>query len=52
VARRRLGIGPVRHRFEQIVHPLAQPETPGAFYRGFPPGGPRWDGLRCPRLGR
>jgi hypothetical protein len=35
VARRRLGIGPVRHVFEQVVHPLAHPETPGAFYRGF-----------------
>jgi Insertion element 4 transposase N-terminal/Transposase DDE domain len=35
VARRRLGIAPVRHLFEQIVHPLARPETPGAFYRGF-----------------
>jgi hypothetical protein len=35
VARQRLGIAPVRHLFEQTVHPLAQPETPGAFYRGF-----------------
>jgi Insertion element 4 transposase N-terminal/Transposase DDE domain len=35
VARRRLGIGPVRHVFEQIVHPLARPDTPGAFYRGL-----------------
>jgi hypothetical protein len=35
VARRRLGIAPVRHLFEQIVHPLAGPETPGAFYRGL-----------------
>src|SRR3954451_18291817 len=35
VARRRLGIAPVRHLFEQVVHPLALPETPGAFYRGF-----------------
>ena len=35
VARRRLGIAPVRHVFEQLVHPLARPETPGAFYRGF-----------------
>jgi len=34
VARRRLGIAPVRHVFEAIVHPLARPETPGAFYRG------------------
>jgi hypothetical protein len=35
VARRRLGIAPVRRLFEQVVHPLARPETPGAFYRGF-----------------
>jgi hypothetical protein len=35
VARQRLGVAPVRHLFEQIVHPLARPETPGAFYRGF-----------------
>jgi Insertion element 4 transposase N-terminal/Transposase DDE domain len=35
VARRRLGIAPVRQLFEEIVHPLARPETPGAFYRGF-----------------
>ena len=35
VARQRLGIAPVRHLFEALVHPLAQPETPGAFYRGF-----------------
>jgi hypothetical protein len=35
VARRRLGIAPLRQVFEQLVHPLARPETPGAFYRGF-----------------
>ena len=35
VARQRLGIAPVRHLFEQIVRPLARPETPGAFYRGL-----------------
>ena len=35
VARRRLGIAPVRRLFEQVVHPLARPETPGAFYHGF-----------------
>ena len=35
VARQRLGIPPIRHLFEQIVHPLARPETPGAFYHGF-----------------
>jgi hypothetical protein len=33
MARRRLGIAPVRHVFEAIVHPLARPETPWAFYR-------------------
>ena len=35
VARQRLGIAPVRRLFEQVVRPLARPETPGAFYRGF-----------------
>jgi hypothetical protein len=35
VARQRLGIAPVRRLFEQVVHPLARPETRGAFYRGF-----------------
>ena len=35
VARQRLGIAPVRHLFERVVHPLARPETPGAFYRGL-----------------
>lgn len=35
VARQRLGVAPVRHLFETTVRPLAQPETPGAFYRGF-----------------
>jgi hypothetical protein len=35
VARRRLGIAPVRYLFEQVVRPLARPETPGCFYRGF-----------------
>jgi hypothetical protein len=33
VGRQRLGIAPVRRLFEQIVRPLARPETPGAFYR-------------------
>jgi hypothetical protein len=28
-------VEPVKHLFEQVVHPLAQPETPGAFYRGL-----------------
>jgi hypothetical protein len=35
VARRRLGVAPVRHLFERVVHPLAQPETPGAFAFGL-----------------
>ena len=35
LARQRLGIAPVRHLFKQIAHPLARPETPGAFYRGL-----------------
>ena len=34
VARRRLGVAPVRHLFHQTVQPLAQPTTPGAFYGG------------------
>jgi hypothetical protein len=35
VARQRLGVGPVRHLFQQVVHALAQPDTPGGFYRGL-----------------
>ena len=35
VARQRLGVAPVRQLFVQVVRPLAQPDTPGAFYRGF-----------------
>ena len=35
VARQRLGVAPVRHLFQNTVRPLAQPNTPGAFYRGF-----------------
>lgn len=35
VARQRLGVAPVRQLFETTVRPLAQPDTPGAFYRGF-----------------
>jgi len=34
-ARRRLGVEPVRQLFHDVVHPLATPETPGAFYRGM-----------------
>lgn len=35
VARQRLGVAPVLHLFRSTVRPLAQPQTPGAFYRGF-----------------
>src|SRR4051794_14214691 len=35
MARRRLGVVPVRHLFSQVVRPLAGPETPGAFYHGL-----------------
>jgi hypothetical protein len=33
--RQRLGVAPVRSVFEQVVRPLATPQTPGAFYKGF-----------------
>jgi hypothetical protein len=35
VARQRLGVAPVRHLFQTTVRPLAQSDTPGAFYRGL-----------------
>jgi hypothetical protein len=35
LARRRLGIAPVRHLFEHTVRLLATPQTPGAFYKGL-----------------
>jgi hypothetical protein len=35
LARRRLGVAPIRCLFERIVRPLATPQTPGAFYRGL-----------------
>jgi hypothetical protein len=35
VARQRLGVAPVRQLFAQVVRPLAQPDTPGAFYQGL-----------------
>ena len=38
-ARRRLGVAPVRHRFAQVVRPLARPETLGACDHGL-----RWIG--------
>src|SRR5436305_13704171 len=34
-ARRRLGPAPVRLLFERLARPLADPHTPGAFYKGF-----------------
>jgi hypothetical protein len=34
-ARKRLGLEPLRQLFAQVVRPLAQPSTPGAFYRGW-----------------
>lgn len=35
VARKRLGVAPLRRLFAQTVRPLAEPDTPGAFYRGL-----------------
>ena len=35
LARQRLGLEPVLRLFEQVVRPLATPDTPGAFYRGW-----------------
>jgi Insertion element 4 transposase N-terminal/Transposase DDE domain len=32
MARRRLGVAPMRHLFARAVRPLGRPETPGAFY--------------------
>lgn len=34
-ARQRLGVAPVRRLFDEVVRPLAKPNTPGAFYRGM-----------------
>lgn len=34
-ARQRLGVEPVRLLHQRVVHPLATPETPGAFYHGL-----------------
>jgi hypothetical protein len=39
-ARKRLGVAPVKYLVEHAVHPLATPETPGAFWRGW-----RWVGI-------
>jgi hypothetical protein len=35
VARQRLGVAPLRRLFQEVVHPLASPDTPGAFYHGL-----------------
>jgi hypothetical protein len=35
MARKRLGVAPVRQLFHQVVRPLATPDTPGAFYKGL-----------------
>jgi hypothetical protein len=35
MARRRLGVAPVRHLFSWVVRALARPDTPGSFYHGF-----------------
>jgi hypothetical protein len=35
VARRRLGVAPLRYLFDHLVRPLAAPDTPGAFFRGL-----------------
>jgi hypothetical protein len=35
VARQRLGVAPLRRLFQEVVHPLASPATPGAFYQGL-----------------
>ena len=34
-ARQRLGVEPLRELHARVVKPLATPETPGAFYRGY-----------------
>jgi len=33
--RKRLGVAPVRQLFQRVVRPLAHPDTPGAFYKGW-----------------
>jgi hypothetical protein len=35
MARRRLGVAPVRNLFERVVRPLGRPETPGMSYHGL-----------------
>jgi hypothetical protein len=34
-ARQRLGVAPLRNLFRQLAHPIAPPDTPGAFYHGL-----------------
>lgn len=34
-ARQRLGVTPLRDLFRQLAHPIAPPNAPGAFYRGW-----------------
>jgi hypothetical protein len=34
-ARQRLGVAPLRQLFRQVVQPLARPDRPGGFYRGW-----------------
>jgi len=34
-ARRRLGVAPLRRLFTQVVRPLAHPDRPGGYYRGW-----------------
>jgi hypothetical protein len=34
-ARQRLGVAPLRLLFERLARPLANPDTPGAFYKGL-----------------
>jgi Insertion element 4 transposase N-terminal/Transposase DDE domain len=38
--RKRLGVEPIKYLHEHVVRPLATPETPGAFWRGW-----RWVGI-------
>ena len=35
MARRRLGVAPLRHLFGRVVRPLGRPETPGEFDQGL-----------------
>lgn len=34
-ARKRLGVAPLRQLFQRVVQPLARPDTPGAWYKGW-----------------